>query len=189
MPRQAVLLCLLVVASCASSSVAQEASVSLKDQGGRVHLLQGGFFTEAPKEVVWRVLSDYDSISRFSSLVRSSRIREHRDGSFLVEQEAFPSFFIFSKRIYMLLKVTEKPPDTIYFEEVSGKDFDFYSGSWHIDEVPGGCWVLYSLKVRQKFTSIPDVIAKRVFKRNARRFLMEVLAETERRNVHVGQRP
>src|SRR5579862_7675788 len=146
MLRRASLLCLLVT-SCASFSLAQEVVVSLKDLHHRAHLLQGGFFTEASQPVIWQLLTDYSSISKFSSMVRSSRVTQRKDETVFVKQEAVVNFLIFSKDVTLLLKVTEKPTDEIDFEEVSGKDFEFYAGSWRISQVQGGYWVLYTLSV------------------------------------------
>jgi len=166
-----------LITSCASFSLAQEVSVSLKNEADHVHFVQGGFFTYASTGTIWGVLTDYDSIPRFSSLMHSSHVTERHPDYLLVEQKADADFLMFSRHVDLLLKIHEKPPDTITFEDVAGKDFYFYAGSWHIEDVPGGHRVLYSLRMKQKASSAPDFIVRKVFKRDAKRFLEEVAEE------------
>ena len=78
------------------------------------------------------------------------------------------------------MKVVEEPFQAISFEDVSHKDFEFYEGTWQIEEVQGGCRVSYALETKRRFAA-PGFLARSVFKKNVEELLAEVRAEILRR--------
>lgn len=163
------------------SSWADEVSVVLKEKEG-VYFLEGRFFVKAPLQAAWEVLVDYDHIGEFVSSIRKSVVKERRGDYLLLEQAARASFFfLFSKNIYVLLKVREEPYRRIDFEDISHKDFAFYKGSWAIKENDKGLEIFYATQASPRFNS-PSFIAKRGFVKSAKSLLSEVRLEIFRRN-------
>src|SRR5262249_25483958 len=112
----------------------------------------------------------------FVSSLRKSAIKESSTERLLLEQEAMGKEFVFSKRIRVLLQVTEIPYKRILFEDVSRKDFVFYEGSWEIRSRPPDIEVIYRLSCQRRFM-VPNVIAKDALKKSATGLLSEVRAE------------
>jgi hypothetical protein len=72
-----------------------------------------------------------------------------------VEQEAGGGFLIIQEYVKALLAVHEEPFQTVSFNDVSHKDFEIYSGVWHLqpDSSTGEIKVIYELlTIRNKKT-------------------------------------
>ena len=119
---------------------------------------------QAP-EVALAVLSDYEQIPRFMPDVRTSRVRERAPGRLIVEQEAESRFMVFSKKVHLVLEVTESG-GTIRFVDRCGKSFTTYEGAWRAHTTNGGTQVSYELSARPAF-DVPEFILRRLLKRDA----------------------
>lgn len=148
--------------------------------------VEGRCPVDAPATVAWQVLTDYDGIRHFVPSMRESRVTERADGHLLVEQVAVGRMLLFSRRFRTTLLVEEVPPTTIRFEDVLRRDFESYRGEWRIEERPGGVEIVYRVGARPSF-SVPDFVARGVFRRTARDLLAQVRAEIERRWAMQGQ--
>lgn len=165
------LLCLAV------SAPAQEPALRLEDLGRGAYQVEGSFSVAASSEAAWSVLTDYDRIAGFVSGLRASRVLEREQDHVLVEQEASARFLLFSRRVRVLLKVREQPMRRIAFEDIEGRDFAVYAGSWEIlEEGEGRLKVVYRLKAKRLFAA-PDFIARGAFKASAAELLDEVRRE------------
>lgn len=125
--------------------------------------------------VVLAVLSDYEQIPRFMPDVRTSVVLERTPGGLLVEQEAVSQFLMFSKKIHLLLEVTETA-DAIRFVDRSGRSFTTYAGAWLTDTRGHGTIVTYELTARPGF-DVPEFILKRLLKRDSREMINRLRAE------------
>jgi len=134
----------------------------------------------APIAIVWDVLTDYENIDDFVSSMRESRVAGRGDHHVLVEQVAVGRLFLFKRRMRATLFVEETPRSRIRFDDVLGRDFESYHGEWRIHEREGGVEILYRVAARPSF-SVPDFIARGLFKRTAGELLSQVKAEMERR--------
>lgn len=142
--------------------------------------VEGRCAVRAPAAVVWEVLTDYDRIDEFVSSMRESRVAGRGEHHVLVEQVAVGRLFLFSRRFRATLFVEEAPPDLIRFEDVLGKDFESYRGEWRIEERAGAVGIHYRVAARPSF-SVPNAIAKGLFRRTVGDLLAEVKSEIERR--------
>ena len=149
--------------------------------------MEGRFFVTAPLEVIWEVLTDYDAIHGFVASLEHSRVKEQHDGFLLIEQEANGRFFIFTRKIYILLEVIEEPPLKIWMKEVSKKDFDLYEASWEIEQADSGLNVIYSLNSKPSFW-VPSFIVKSRMRKNISASLKEIRSEIIKRNQTQGIR-
>ncbi|HKQ56982.1 MAG TPA: SRPBCC family protein [Candidatus Eisenbacteria bacterium] len=142
--------------------------------------VEGRCTVVAPVAIVWEVLTDYDGIDRFVSSMRESRVTERDEHHALVEQVAVGRLFLFSRKFQVTLFVEEFPDTTIRFADALGKDFESYVGEWRIEARPEGVGLVYQVGARPSF-SIPDFLARGVFRRTARDLLAQVKTEIERR--------
>jgi len=172
---------LCAVAMVPSRSVAaQGVTLNLEDLGHGTYRLEGHLLVTGPPYDAWKVLTDYENISKFVSSLRKSTVKDSTTDRVLLEQEALGKEFVFSKRIQVVLQVTEIPYKRILFEDVSHKDFAFYEGTWEIQSVPSGLDIVYRLNCKRLFM-VPNIIAKDAMKKSAEGLLAEVRAEILRR--------
>ena len=90
---------------------------------------------------------------------------ERRDGRALVQQEALSRLMMFSKRIYLVLDITEGPAQLV-FRDWSGRSFRRYEGAWTIAAEHGGTHVTYELVAEPSF-DVPEFILKRLLSRDS----------------------
>jgi hypothetical protein len=151
------------------------------------------FYIIASTTTVFNVLSDYNNLPKFVSSLTMSRVVVARHecpdpatGGVMhclsVEQEGLGHAFLFKKRVHVKLDVSEYygAGQTIYFEDVSHKDFDNYVGYWFICPRENGTHSLvsYTLISKPKF-KVPFSV--HVAKKNVTKMMEEVQAEMLRR--------
>jgi ribosome-associated toxin RatA of RatAB toxin-antitoxin module len=136
---------------CGAGLVFAPISFSSNEKAG-VDEINAHFFVDADPKTAWDVLSDYEHIPQFVSSMKKSHIEERKDGDIYLCQEAEAGFLFITKRVHVLLRVHEVPGQSIYFQDVSRKDFYFYQGSWNIDPGPqGGVTITYHLQAQKNF--------------------------------------
>lgn len=162
-------------------AMAEGVSMQLEDQGHGAYRLEGHISVNATPYQTWKVLTDYENISKFVSSLRKSQIRESSIERVLLEQEALGKKFFISKKIQVLLQVTEFPYRRIDFEDTLKKDFAYYKGSWEIQNTDAGLDIVYRLDCERLFI-VPNFIAKDALKKSAEELLADVRREILRRN-------
>ncbi|SRR5665213_733375 len=112
---------------------------------------EGSFNVTADSSTAWDVLTDYDQMRHFVSGLKRSHLEEYSGrGRFLVEQEFLGNSLFLPKRMRVRLAVCETRWQSILFEDVSHKDFEFYKGSWELRREPNGqLKITYALKAQQ----------------------------------------
>jgi ribosome-associated toxin RatA of RatAB toxin-antitoxin module len=153
------------------------------DAGGTYHL-ESQIFIEASLTTVWEVLTDYDHLDEFVPSMKRSEVKERHEDELLLEQEWVNRFLFFARTFSVLLVVKEESESSILFQDFSGKDFEFYEGSWRIEHSTEGVWVRYSLRMKPSFTA-PGFVVKRVFKKIVENFLKDVRLEILRRERYL----
>jgi hypothetical protein len=141
--------------------------------------ISAAFETSAPCPTAWAVLTDYDGLPRFIRSMQRSRARY--DGDILiVEQKARSGYLIAGKTMSVRLRVEETPMSSIEFVDLTGEDFNWYSGSWSLSPFDEGCTVRYDLRAELRSTP-PRWLRRAVAGRDVRRLLEDVRGEMERR--------
>ncbi len=153
--------------------------VSVTGIGKGAYRIEGSFGVDAPPHVAWAVLTDYDNLSSFVSSMRSSAAARPESGRLLVTQEAIGRAGPFSRKLHVVLDVTEQPPDRIEFYDVCGVSFQSYVGAWAIDSDGAGARVTYTVEARPR--SSPPFFARSILSSNARALLEQVRLEMLRR--------
>lgn len=142
--------------------------------------IEGRFVIAAPTAIVWSVLTDYDSIARFVTSMRSSHVVGRSSDTLFVDQQAVGRLLLFSHRLHTSLRIEEEPPTRIRFVDLLGRDFRSYRGEWRIEPGASGATVIYRLEADPSFP-IPDFVARGLFRSTARELLSQVRTEIERR--------
>jgi len=163
--RAATFLAMLSLACSGLSQVPDQ--VMLKDDAkAKLYHVEGQFEVEAPLAKVWDVLTDYGRLSGTVSTLRASTILERGLTYAYVEQVMRGRWLFFSKEIRLLLKIAEEPMQRIEFEEVSGKPFGLYRGSWSLSNEQGRTQVRYLLDVTRGATA-PPFVERGLFRDNS----------------------
>jgi len=137
---------------------------------------EGGFSVKADADVVWSVLTDYNHVSSFISNMHS-RVKKDDGNDLLVEQDAGGGFLIIQEHIKAFLAIHEEPLQSISFNDVSHKNFQLYSGVWHLqpDSIMGEIKVTYELQAKRD-KSTPSFLTADLFSGS----LGDLLSETQR---------
>lgn len=159
-------------AAGAQTSPAPEISVT--DAAGVYHVT-ASFTVPASPATVTAVLTDYERIPEFMPDVKTSQVLERTESGLVVEQEAAAKFMMFSKRIHLVLDVSEDR-GTISFRDRCGKSFAQYEGAWRLHDLNGSTRVVYELAAKPAF-EVPGFVLKRLLKRDAAVMIDRLTAE------------
>ena len=117
-------------------------------------------YIDAPPSKVWKVLTDYDNLSKYLPKVMSSRIIERNNNEIILEQTGKTGIFIFEKVVHFRLQIKEECPDTITFKQIDG-DFEVYQGKWKLetsDAFPGTI-LGYDAEIKPHFFAPPILVS------------------------------
>jgi carbon monoxide dehydrogenase subunit G len=152
--------------------------VTVQEDRG-VYAVMARFEVAAPPAVALSVLTDYEQIPRFMPGVKTSVVREQRAGSAVVEQQAVSKFLMFSKRVHLVLEISEHA-DTLVFRDRCGKSFTRYEGEWRATATDGGTALVYVLTAEPSF-EVPGFILKRLLERDSKDMIEQLRGEVSRR--------
>jgi ribosome-associated toxin RatA of RatAB toxin-antitoxin module len=145
-----------------------------------IYEMKGSFDVAAPAEVVWSTLTDYASHPRFVSDLKSSVVREKREGETLVAQEATTQVAMFSATVQLLLSMKETSGVQILFTDTLRKDFEVFDGKWSVSKNDQGLHVDYALRCRPK-AKAPGFIVAPIMAGSTRRLMVAMRTEIEKR--------
>jgi ribosome-associated toxin RatA of RatAB toxin-antitoxin module len=159
-----------------------EPQIAVAETAG-VYRVTATFTVPASVTAVAAVLTDYERIPEFMPDVTSSQVRSRTVGGLVVEQEALAKFMMFSKKIHLVLDVSEDG-SSIRFRDRCGKSFATYEGAWRLTDAGGNTRVSYVLSAQPTF-EVPGFVLKRLLKRDAAlmidRLKVEIVSRTDRR--------
>jgi len=136
---------------CLAQPQFQPISLISNEKSG-VDDIKGEFHVDADIQTAWNVLSDYERIPRFVNGLKKSHVEERHDDYLLLTQEVEGGVLFATKRIHVLLKVTEVANQSISFQDISQKDFYSYQGAWVLKPCPeGGVTVAFHLEAKRNF--------------------------------------
>jgi len=149
-------------------------SVTVREARG-VYSVSARFQVAEPPAVALAVLTDYENIPRFLPDVTSSVVRERSERRAVVEQEAVSRMMMFSKKVHLMLEITEEG-HVIRFRDRCGRSFEQYEGAWRITARGTGSEITYELTAKPSF-DVPEFILKRLLKRDSTRTIERLAAE------------
>jgi len=151
-------------ALAAADESTRDGDVKVTEKSG-VYTVSACFRIPQTAAVVLGVLTDYEAIPRFMPGMKTSIVMAREAGHVTVQQEAVSRFMLFSKRVHLLLDITETP-HKLTFRDRSGRSFRRYEGAWTITEREGSTEVLYELIAEPAF-EVPQMILKRLLGRDS----------------------
>jgi hypothetical protein len=166
--------------ACFALGSAWGEALTLADTTDGRYLIRGSFEVQARQSQVWDVLTDYAGLGGIVSTLAKSEILQRQDGEVLVRQLARGRFLFFHRDIPLLLRIDEKPLNSLSFTEISKNTFKNYDGSWTLHDLSGTVKVDYMLQVSRAALA-PAFIERGLFKDNALSLLKEMKAEISRR--------
>jgi ribosome-associated toxin RatA of RatAB toxin-antitoxin module len=170
--------CAEAMAQVRETEAAEAPDVTVREQGGVYHVA-ATFSVATTVPVIFEVLTGYEQIPRYMPDVRSSRVIERGDGRAVVEQEAVARVMMFSKRVHLVLDVSEAPR-TIHFRDRCGQSFEHYEGAWTLaSKSPERVEVRYELAAKPSF-DVPGFLLKRLLQRDAREMIRRLQIEMTR---------
>jgi carbon monoxide dehydrogenase subunit G len=153
--------------------------VTVQEDRG-VYSVTARFELPAPLPVALSVLTDYEQIPRFMPGVKTSVVRERDGGRAVIEQEAISKFMMFSKRIHLVLEISEGP-NAVAFRDRCGKSFARYEGEWRLSARDGGTELVYVLTAEPSF-DVPGFILRRLLERDSKEMIEQLRREVARRD-------
>ena len=177
--RRLFLCAAIVVMSSVAGAAADNAPVSVVETGG-VYRVSATFSIPQSPAAAIAVLTDFERIPEYVPDMKASTVRERSDTRTVVEQEAVAKFMMFSKRIHLVLHVSEAA-GTITFRDACGKSFAVYEGSWEVKPAGQGSTITYRLAAKPTF-EVPAFVLRRLLKRDATDLIDRIKAEMQSRS-------
>jgi ribosome-associated toxin RatA of RatAB toxin-antitoxin module len=141
-----------------------EPEVKVREDGG-VYSVMAKFYVSHPPTVALAVLTDYADFPRFMPQIKTSVVLGRDGEHVVVEQEAVSRLLAFSKRVHLILEITETS-DALYFRDRCGRSFVRYEGAWRTSERQGRTEIVYELTTQPAFDA-PEFLVKRLLKRDS----------------------
>jgi hypothetical protein len=156
--RFVVLLLLLIPALCASAYAAQFHSLKVSRDGDTYHL-SADVYLDAPPPQVYRVLTDYNHLTRISGAIRRSRLLHRSDThTALVYVESRACVLFFCHTIKETQKVVETPPGDLTAEAIPAQsNVQRAESTWHLQAEGAGTRMQWNLTIVPEFW-IPPLI-------------------------------
>ena len=170
---------LLIALAIVLSTEAPAPNVTVREERG-VYSVSARFVVPQAPPVALEVLTDYEAIPRFLPDVKTSIVRERTADRLVVEQEAVARMMMFSKRVHLVLEITQES-GTIRFRDRCGDSFVKYEGTWRLVGRQDGTEIHYTLTAQPAF-DVPEFILKRLLKRDAGRMIEHLAREMASRH-------
>ena len=117
-----------------------------------------------PRDKVWQVLTDYESLPEFVPNLEKSQRLEHPEGDKIrLEQVGKQRLWKMNFSARVVLDLVEMPLERIDFEMVEG-DFKGFSGYWLLADTENGTQLSYSVFVWPPRTMPVSLIERRLSK-------------------------
>jgi ribosome-associated toxin RatA of RatAB toxin-antitoxin module len=115
--------CVLAAALCVAAAVAVPASdtfsVKVDVRGTEVHV-EARALVQAPAELVWETISDYERLPQFVPGIQSTRVLERRDNVVLVELHGSAGFLFIRIPVDAVVESVENRPHAMEARLVRG---------------------------------------------------------------------
>ncbi|MGH8372447.1 MAG: SRPBCC family protein [Gammaproteobacteria bacterium] len=159
-----------------SVAAAQLHSIEVSNQGERYHL-RADISIAAPPAQVYKVLTDYNHLTRISGAIRVSKLLRQTDAhTALVYVETRACAAIFCRTLKQTQQVVELTPQDIVAQSLPDQsNVSMGSASWHLEADGEGTRLRWENTVEPKFW-IPPVIGTAMMKQ-ALRTLVQASAQ------------
>ncbi len=135
---------------------------------------------DAPPELVWQTLTDYDRLAQFIPGMRRSRVLERRGAVAVVEQLGEAGFLFLTFPIEVTLASTERAPHALEVSMLKG-NLKRLDGAYRIEPQAGGR-LLLSWSGIVEALSMPPLLGELVMRSNIEDQFRGMVREIERRD-------
>ena len=136
---------------------------------------------DAPLDLVWRTLTDYDRLAEFIPGMRRSRVVERRGAVAVVEQLGEAGFLFLSFPLEVTLASTERPPYVLEVSLLKG-NLKRLEGAYRIEPQGGGRLLLTWTGIVEAL-SMPPLLGELVMRSNISEQFHGMVREIERRDA------
>jgi ribosome-associated toxin RatA of RatAB toxin-antitoxin module len=136
---------------------------------------------DAPLEILWQTLTDYDRLAEFIPGMRRSRVLERRGAVAVVEQSGEAGFLFLTFPIDVTLASTESPPYALEVSMLKG-NLKRLDGAYRIEPQDGGRIVLTWTGIVEAL-SMPPLLGEIVMRSNIGDQFRGMVREIERREA------
>lgn len=170
---------LLALVAASAARAADEVSVETLRRGAAVEVTCRAI-VRAPRELIWRTLTDYGRLAEFVPGMLRSRVLETRGPVSVVEQLGEARFLFFTWPIDVTVTTTDRPPDVIEVRLVRG-NLRRLEGAYRIEELGEGRFRLHWRGLIEPMEPMPPLIGELLMRANIANQFEGMVREIERR--------
>ena len=152
-----------------------------QDQQAFFEIHASGFAHRSQKKT-WQVLTDYDRLHEFVPNLLSSKLLERNGAEVMIEQKGRVGFFIMTRTIHLVVRVTEHPCSALDIALVAG-GMKHYVTHWELapsmHNGASGTRISYSGMVEPNFF-VPPLLGAAILRADMKRMLEAVIAEIDK---------
>jgi carbon monoxide dehydrogenase subunit G len=158
---------------------ATDFSVRAERRESAVHVVARATL-DAPLELVWSTLTDYDHLGEFIPGIATSRLLEYRGRAAIVEQHGAARFLFVSIPIDVTVESVEFPRERIEIHVLKG-NLRRLDGGYRIELLPSGALVLHWNGLIEPGPPLPPIVGELALRRQVERQFAGMVREIERR--------
>ena len=143
---------------------------------------------QAPLELIWATLTDYDRLSEFIPGIDRSHVVGRRGGTAVVEQQGSAGFLFFDYAINVVVDSIEEPPYVIGVKKVQG-NIKQLEGHYQIDRLGDADdrYILRWIGVIEPDLFLPAFMSEPLIRANVAEQFLGMVKEIERRQGLKGK--
>lgn len=169
---------LLLLSWASAAKAAKEVSVEATRRDDALKVVCR-VLLEAPLDLVWQTLTDYDRLAEFIPGMRRSRVVERHDAVAVVEQSGEAGFLFLSFPVDVTFAATENPPYTLEVSLLKG-NLKRLEGAYRIEPQSGG-QILLTWSGVVEALSMPPLLGELILRSNIVDQFRGMVSEIERR--------
>ena len=177
--------CLLLFCSAGAARAAEEISIETARRDDALEVVCRAML-DAPLDLVWRTLTDYDRLAEFIPGMRASRLVERRGAVAVVEQSGEARFLFLTFPLDVTLASTEREPYGIDVRMLKG-NLKRLEGAYRIEPLAGGRILLTWSGVIEA-QSKPPLLGEILMRASIEDQFRGMVREVERRDIQRRER-
>ena len=171
--------CLLLFSLTGAVRAAEDVSVEARRRDDALEVVCRAML-DAPLDLIWKTLTDYDHFAEFIPGMRRSRLLEWRGAVAVVEQLGDAGFLFLTFPIEVTLASTERPPYALEVSMLKG-NLKRLDGAYRIEPQAGGRMLLTWNGIVEA-QSMPPLLGEIVMRSNIEDQFRGMVREIERRD-------
>jgi len=176
----AVFSCVLLLSSAPAARAADDVSMEATRRGEALEVVCRAML-DAPLDLVWQTLTDYDRLADFIPGMRRSHLVERRGAVAVVEQLGEAGFLFLTFPIEVTLASTERPPYALEVSMLKG-NLKRLDGAYRIEPQADGRILLTWTGIVEAL-SMPPLLGELVMRSNIADQFRGMVREIERRDA------